>query len=112
MYEQVSYARMANITKSDIDHVAKLSSLNLTDSEKAHFAPQLSSIISHIESLSEVDTQGVLPTSQTTGLENVMREDVIDPIGVLSVDSVVSQANAVHNNYFVVDMLLKERSDS
>jgi len=70
---------MSKLSIKDVEHIAKLSKLKLNDIEKEKFANQLSGVIEYVEQLNEVNTEGVEPTSQSTGLENVFREDeVID----------------------------------
>ncbi len=64
------------ITPEQVLHIAKLARLGLKDEDVAKFSTQLSSIMEYIEKLDEVDVKDVQPTSQVTGLENVMREDV------------------------------------
>jgi aspartyl-tRNA(Asn)/glutamyl-tRNA(Gln) amidotransferase subunit C len=60
----------------DIEHLAKLSRLKLTDAEKEKFSNQMGTIIEYIEKLSELDTENVEPTANVLGLSNVFREDV------------------------------------
>jgi len=74
------------LTAAEILHVAKLARLNLTKEEVEKFRSQLSKVIAHIKGLSEVDTTGVEPTSQTTGLINVLREDKIDQSQIIPQD--------------------------
>lgn len=62
--------------KINVTHTAKLANLPLTDEEKKKFEVQLSQVLDYVKKLDEVDTSGVTPTSQTTGLENVTREDL------------------------------------
>lgn len=69
---------MAKLSKKDVLHIAKLSKLKLSGAETEKFADQLSGVIEYVEQLNEVDTEGVEPTSQVTGLENVYREDEIN----------------------------------
>lgn len=102
---------MAKLTKSDINHVAKLANLKLIDEEIDKFSPQLSSIVDFVSQLSEVDVEGVEPTNQTTGLEDVYREDEVKLEQQLSSDQALSGTDNVHNGYFVVDAILTERSD-
>lgn len=64
------------ITKDQVKHIAKLARLGIKDADVEKFAKQLTSIFGYVEKLKEVDVEGVAPTSQVTGLENVMREDV------------------------------------
>ena len=60
----------------DIEHIAKLARLRLTDAEKEKFSQQMETIIEHIEKLNELDTQNVEPTAHVLGLKNVFREDL------------------------------------
>lgn len=61
--------------KIDVKHTARLANLALDEKEIPKFEKQLSAILEYIQKLEEVDTSKVIPTSQTTGLENVVRED-------------------------------------
>lgn len=63
---------------SDVQHLAALSSISLSDDEAISLASDLESIIKYIEQLSELDTTGVEPTYQVTGLKNVFRDDKIE----------------------------------
>lgn len=65
------------LTKKEIEHIALLARLGLTEEEKEKYTKQLSSILDYVEQLKEVDTEGVEPAAQVTGLENVMRDDAI-----------------------------------
>lgn len=90
--------------KFDISHVAKLANLPLTDEEKKKFEKQLEETITYVESLEKVDTKGVEPTSQVTGLENVIREDVVKPS--LSQEEALKNAKQTHNGFFKVKGIL------
>ena len=65
------------ISIKDVEHVAKLARLALTDEEKQQYANQLGDIIKNFQSLNELDTTGVEPLSHALPIVNVMREDVI-----------------------------------
>jgi aspartyl-tRNA(Asn)/glutamyl-tRNA(Gln) amidotransferase subunit C len=101
---------MIKLKLSEVVHVAKLANLNLTKKEEKLFTKQLSDVVGYIEELKKVDTKGVKPTSQTTGLENTTRKDLIKENNSLGQKSALSGAKFTHNGYFVVDYLLKERS--
>lgn len=60
----------------EIEQIANLARLELTDEEKNMYADQLSVVFNYIEMLNEVDTSNVVETCQVTGLENVTRDDV------------------------------------
>ena len=68
---------MTTISTSDIQHLASLSSLALADDEVDGLRQDLENIIGYIEQLGKLDTSGVEPTYQVTGLENVWREDEV-----------------------------------
>jgi aspartyl-tRNA(Asn)/glutamyl-tRNA(Gln) amidotransferase subunit C len=70
---------MASITRADVEHVADLARLHLTDEEIDRMQSQLSNILEAIETLRDVDTSHVGPTASVIQLENVMREDVARP---------------------------------
>lgn len=89
----------------DVSRVAKLANLPLTEEEKKKFETQLSSILEYIEKLNEVDTKGIEPTSQVTGLENVTREDIATES--LSQEEALSNTTAKHNGLFKVPAILE-----
>ncbi|HKC05152.1 MAG TPA: Asp-tRNA(Asn)/Glu-tRNA(Gln) amidotransferase subunit GatC [Patescibacteria group bacterium] len=101
---------MAKLSKNDVLHVAKLANLNLTDSELKKFLPQLSVIVEHVGELSNVDTDGVDPTSQTTGLENVFRADEVQKSSI-DQEKALNGTDRYYNGYFKVEAILTERSD-
>ena len=72
---------MTKLTQDQVRHIAKLARLRLSDTEVEKFAGELTSILGFIEKLSEVDTEGVEPTAQVTGMENRFREDEIGGVG-------------------------------
>ena len=65
--------------KIDVDHVARLARLHLTDAEKARMQEQLAKILTYIDALSTLDTEGIEPTSHAVLVVNVMRDDVPRP---------------------------------
>jgi aspartyl/glutamyl-tRNA(Asn/Gln) amidotransferase, C subunit len=67
------------ISRAEVEHVAHLARLGLTDAEIDLLQTQLSRILQAIEALREVDTSTVGPTAQVIALENVMRDDVARP---------------------------------
>jgi aspartyl-tRNA(Asn)/glutamyl-tRNA(Gln) amidotransferase subunit C len=66
------------ITKKEVEHVAKLARLELSEQEKEKLTDQLSSILTYVEKLNELDTSGVEPTSHVLDINNVMRDDVAE----------------------------------
>ena len=64
------------ITKQEVEHVAKLALLELSEQEKEKLTDQLSNILTYVEKLNELDTKGVEPTSHVLDINNIMRDDV------------------------------------
>ncbi|MFH1772946.1 MAG: Asp-tRNA(Asn)/Glu-tRNA(Gln) amidotransferase subunit GatC [Patescibacteria group bacterium] len=65
-----------DLSKQQIQHIAKLARIELTDEELKKYHSQLSDILTYIDQLKEVNVDDVEPTTQTAGLENVLREDI------------------------------------
>ena len=65
------------LNKEQIQHIAKLARLELTEEELEKYGDQLSNILNYIDQLQEVDVAGVEPTAQITGLDNILRADQI-----------------------------------
>lgn len=68
-----------SVTRDDVLHLAQLSSLQLSEEEVTALQADISNILEHVTQLSELDTTGVEPTYQVTDLQNVMRDDVVQP---------------------------------
>ena len=102
---------MGKLGKKDVRHVAKLAKLKLTSDEIDKFSKQLSEIISYVEELDEVDISKIEPTSQTTGLENIIREDKRKSDDCLSQEEALSGTEKTHNGYFVVPRIFEARSE-
>jgi aspartyl-tRNA(Asn)/glutamyl-tRNA(Gln) amidotransferase subunit C len=67
------------LTIEEVQHVAHLARLRLSDDELSKLQGELSHILGYIDMLSEVDVSDVAPTAQVTDLANVMREDEVRP---------------------------------
>lgn len=65
-----------SITIKDVEHVAKLARLDLTEQEKHRFTDQLNAILKYADKLTELDTDGIEPTSHAMEIINVVRDDV------------------------------------
>ncbi|KKQ75057.1 MAG: Aspartyl/glutamyl-tRNA(Asn/Gln) amidotransferase subunit C [Candidatus Woesebacteria bacterium GW2011_GWB1_38_5b] len=92
-------------------HIAKLANLQVKKSEVEKFSRELSVVISYFDELNGVDTSDIQPTSQTTGLENVLREDDLETEGSLNLQETLSGTESICNDYFKVPGILEERSD-
>jgi aspartyl-tRNA(Asn)/glutamyl-tRNA(Gln) amidotransferase subunit C len=102
---------MSKLDEKQVEHVAKLAQLTLSKKELEKYKDQLSKVISYVEELSEVDTKGVDPTSQTTGLENVSKDDILEASRCLTKNETLSGTDKTKNGYFVVPGVLTEKGD-
>jgi len=92
------------ITRSDVEHVARLARLALTDDEITRFTDELGHILEHAADLATLDLDGVEPTAHPLPLTNVMRPDEIRP--PLPRDEVLAEAPSVEDGRFRVPRIL------
>jgi aspartyl-tRNA(Asn)/glutamyl-tRNA(Gln) amidotransferase subunit C len=95
---------VAGLTRSDVEHVAFLARLALTQEELDRLEGQLNHILDQYAKLSELDTSSIAPTAQTIELENILREDVAAPS--LPVESVLRNAPVTEGDFIVVPPIL------
>jgi aspartyl-tRNA(Asn)/glutamyl-tRNA(Gln) amidotransferase subunit C len=95
---------MASLTRADVEHVAHLARLGLTEEELARLEGQLNHILDQYAKLAELDTDAIPPTAQTIELENILRDDVARPS--LPVDAALANAPERDGDAFVVPAIL------
>lgn len=64
------------LERKQVDHVARLARLELSDAEAERMAVELSKVLDHIEAIRTLDLEGVLPTSHVVDVVNALRADV------------------------------------
>lgn len=94
------------ISRSDVEHVARLARLGLTDDEIDRMQGQLNRILEAIGQLQSVDTSAVGPTAQVIALENVMRDDVPRP--PMTRDAALANAPLREGAHLRVPVVLEE----
>ncbi|HET9498395.1 MAG TPA: Asp-tRNA(Asn)/Glu-tRNA(Gln) amidotransferase subunit GatC [Candidatus Limnocylindria bacterium] len=94
------------ITRADVENVAALARLHLTDDELTRMEGQLSRVLEAIEVLRDVDTSHVGPTASVLALENVMRDDV--PADGISRETALANAPLREGDHLRVPLILKE----
>lgn len=94
------------ISRQDVEHVARLSRLALTDQELERMREQLSGILAYIDTLRALDTVGVEPTSHAVPMVNVMRDDENRPC--LSQDEALANAPERSGDYARVPKIIEE----
>ena len=94
------------ISRDDVEHVARLARLALTDAEVERMREQLSGILAYIDTLRGLDTANVEPTSHAVPLVNVMRED--EPRPCLSQDEALANAPDRSGVFFRVPRIIED----
>jgi len=102
-------AREPKITMRDVEHVARLSRLALTDQEKERMRRELDGILSYIDKLRGLDTANVPPTSHAVPMTNVMRED--EPRPSLAQDLMLANAPERSGEFFRVPKIIEEGAE-
>lgn len=97
---------MAQISRDDVAHVARLARLELTDEELGLFTDQLAKVLDHARDVEALDLGDVPPTSHPYPLANVMRTDDVRPS--LDRQAVLDAAPAVEDDQFRVPPVLGE----
>ena len=94
-----------SITTKDVEHVAKLARLQVSEADMGPLTEQLNAILKYAEKLNELDTDGVEPTSHPMPLSNVMREDDVRPSW--PIESVLKNAPDEEEGQFKVPAVLE-----
>jgi len=93
------------ITEDQVAGVGKLARLAMTPDEMTRFSVQLSSILTYVEKLNELNTDNIEPTSHVLPLSNIFREDNVAPS--LSVDAVLQNAPEKEGHFFRVPKIIE-----
>lgn len=90
----------------DINHVGSLANLKIDPKKQKSFSEQFDKILNFVSKISQLKISELKETSQVTDLNNILRNDDIDPTRVLTQEEALSNAKQTHNGYFVVDSIL------
>ena len=93
-----------SITRDDVQHIAELAKLRLTEAEEARYQEQLSAILDYAERLNALDTSAISPTATVLPLHSVMRDDVARPSP--SAEAILANAPARVDHAFEVRAVL------
>jgi aspartyl-tRNA(Asn)/glutamyl-tRNA(Gln) amidotransferase subunit C len=94
------------ISRQDVEHVARLARLALSEAELERMREQLSGILAYIDTLRALDTAGVEPTSHAVPLVNVMRDDAARPC--LAQDEALANAPDRSETFFRVPRIIED----
>ena len=96
---------MSKITKKNVEYVAKLARLKLSEEEKEKFTKQLDQILKYVDKLNELDIEKVKPTSHVLPLRDVFREDKVGKS--LKVEKVLENAPEKTKGFFKVPKVIE-----
>jgi len=94
------------LTREQVEHIAELAKLGLTEEEKEKFREQLSAILEYARKLQELDTEAIPPTATVLPLHNVMRPD--EPGPSFPREDVLANAPQVEDGYIKVQAVLEQ----
>ena len=94
------------LSREEVLHIAALAKVGVTDADVENFREQLSNILENFEALKKVDTSGVLPTSQSIDLENVIMPDEVQPS--LPSEAVLANAPQREGDFIKVKIVLED----
>lgn len=98
------------LTLAEVDHVAALARLGLSEEERERMRDQLSTILEHIGELDQLDTESIPPTASVIQMTNVWRDDTVRPS--LTHSEVFKNAPRVQDDCFVVQTPLGDEGDA
>lgn len=94
------------ISIAELEHIAKLSRLEIDPKKETELADQLSQTAEYIDVLKELNTDNVEPTAQVNNNHNVLRQDIVEPS--LTQAEALSQAPQTYNGYFKTEATIKK----
>ena len=97
---------MAKITGADVDYVARLAQLELTDEARERLVRELGEVLTYMDKLNELDTDGVEPMMHVLELNNIFREDEVRPS--LDRDAALKNAPKTDGEYFLTPRILDQ----
>lgn len=97
---------MAEITRKDVDHIAKLARLDLTEEEKETYQKTLSSVLEFADKLNDLDLDDVPPTAHAVAQQNVIRKDEVN--SSLAVDRALANAAKSQDDQFAIQAVFDE----
>jgi len=94
------------LSRHEVEHIAELAKLDLTDEEVDRYQSQISTILGYVEMLMELDTQDVQPMAHVLPVSNVMRDDQVH--SSFPREAIMSNAPAEADGCFCVPLVLEE----
>jgi aspartyl-tRNA(Asn)/glutamyl-tRNA(Gln) amidotransferase subunit C len=95
-----------SLTRAEVQHIAELATLQLTEAEETLYQEQLSDILDYMQRLNTLNTEAIPPTATVLPLRSVMRADVAQPS--LPVDEILANAPSRAGDAFEVRVILED----
>jgi len=95
---------MVPLTLTEVEHIAELARLSLTEAEKVRYREQLAAILDYAAILQQVDTSAIPPTATVLPLRNIIRDDLVAPS--MPIEDVLANAPAASEGCFQVAEIL------
>lgn len=92
------------ITQEEVEHVAHLARLHLSEKELQQMTAQLDTILSYVDKLEELDTTGVVPTTHAFSITNAFRDDIVRPS--LTQKEALSEGPSTNHESFIVPRVI------
>lgn len=93
------------ITRTEVEHVARLARLALSPDEIDTFTGQMDAILAYVDTLNELSTDGIVPTSHAVPVENAFREDAVRPS--IGIDNALANAPDRVEDFFRVPKVIE-----
>ena len=94
------------ITREEVQHVARLARLALSDAEADRLREQLSGILEYVRQIDRLDTRDVVPTSHAVEMGTPFREDAVSPFG--DREALLSNAPDRQDDFFRVPRIIED----
>jgi aspartyl-tRNA(Asn)/glutamyl-tRNA(Gln) amidotransferase subunit C len=95
-----------SLTLADVEKIAHLARLDLTEEEKVQYREQLSAVLDYAARLNELDLDGIPPTTHAIARQNVMRDDIVE--ASLPIGEVLFNAPQQAQDQFLIQSVLDE----
>ncbi|MFQ5436716.1 MAG: Asp-tRNA(Asn)/Glu-tRNA(Gln) amidotransferase subunit GatC [Anaerolineae bacterium] len=97
---------MTSLTLADVEKIAHLARLALTDEEKRQYLEQLQAILDYAAMFNELDLEDIVPTAHAISRQNILRDDVVEPS--LSIAEASHNAPQFSKDQFLIQSVLDE----
>ncbi|MDQ3008243.1 MAG: Asp-tRNA(Asn)/Glu-tRNA(Gln) amidotransferase subunit GatC [bacterium] len=98
----------STISRKTVHHIAELANLPIDDATEERLVAAFEETLAVIDTLQTLDVSAVVPTSQVTGLENILREDKVETERMFTQAQALANASHQHQGYFMVPQVIAQ----